>query len=372
MSYSAIELIQNISGCPKIDPPSQYRLCSHIHIELADGDAYTFVRQFSFVGAKRRRTRSLFGGIKIGSHTMSLTSFVSMSEVKAKLKPLRPKLSRKLNVPLKVEPRSKRYTLVGTAFDYLLRFELQRRAPHAVSERWIAEYAPEIICHEAGSASVSMDIMAGAAPDQYLPPEEIAKRMRNLLRKAKDALAAYLKSKAPTVGMQAELASHAIRLAKLDSVYRAWRLEPGFEEASPEDVQDLVDLLAIAPFDDLMHNKVLLLNPNFGSVSHLVCGADADLIAGNSLVDFKTTKKGEMNVDDLDQLLGYLLLARKHRTADPTFPAINQLELYFCRHGYLWSLEASAWTSNPAFHEIEQWFFQRADEVFGASKRAGK
>lgn len=303
---------------------------------------------------------------------MSLTSFVDMPDVKGKLKPLRPKLLRNLSVPLKAEPRSNRYMLVGTAFDYLLRFELQRRAPHAISGGWVAEHALEIIWREAGSVSAGMDLMADAAPDRYMPPEEVAKRARALLENAKTAVAAYLKVKAPTATMQAELAAHAIRLAKLDSVYRAWRLEPGFEEASPEDVQDLVGLLEIVPFDDLLDDKLLLLNPTFGQASLLVGGADTDLIAGDLLVDFKTTKNSEIDASNLDQILGYLLLARKQRSVDPNFPAINRLGLYFCRHGYLWSLEASTWTSHREFSCIEQWFFQRADEVFGASKKAGK
>jgi len=262
--------------------------------------------------------------------------------------------------------------LVGTAFDYLLRFELQRRAPHAISERWVAEYATDIIWQATKSVSVGMDLMADVAPDQYTPPEEVARQARTLLENAKSTVAAYLQTKSPTVDMQAELAAHAIKLAKLDSVYRAGRLEPGFEEASPEDVEDLVDLLAIVPFDDLLHDKMLLLNPTFGEASHLVGGADTDLIAGELLVDFKTTKKGEINVGNLDQLLGYLLLARKQRRADPMFPTIDRLGLYFCRHGYLWSLESSAWLSNPEFLEIEQWFFRRADQLFGTSKTASK
>lgn len=303
---------------------------------------------------------------------MSLTSFVGMPDVKAKLKPLRPKLPRKLSAPLKVEPRSKRYMLVGTAFDYLLRFELQRRAPHAISERWVAESAPEIIWRKTDSGSVGMDLLIEADPVQYMPPEEVAERARMLLENAKAAVTAYLKLKAPTAAKQAELAAHAIRLAKLDSVYRAWRLEPGFEETSSEDIQDLVDLLAIVPFHELLHDKLLLLNPNFRQTSHLVGGADTDLIAGDLLMDFKTTKKGEIEVRNLDQILGYLLLVQKQRSVDPTFPVINRLGLYYCRHGYLWSVEASTWTSRPEFFGIEQWFFQRADEVFEASKKAGK
>ena len=57
---------------------------------------------------------------------MSLSSFLEQPDVMAVLKPLRPESRRKIDVPIKVEPRSGRYILVGTAFDYLLRFELQR------------------------------------------------------------------------------------------------------------------------------------------------------------------------------------------------------------------------------------------------------
>jgi hypothetical protein len=300
---------------------------------------------------------------------MSLTSFVAMPDVTAKVKPLRPKLPLKLSTPLKVEPRSKRYALVGTAFDYLLRFELQRRAPHAISERWVAEYAPEVIWRKTDSGSVGRDLLREADPEHYMPPEKAAKRARLLVDNSRAAVADYVKLKSPTPADQAELAAHAIRLAKLDVVYRARRLEPGFEEASSEDVQDLVDLLAIVPFEELLDDKLLLLNPKFRQTSHLVGGADADLIAGDLLVDFKTTKKGEIEVGNLDQILGYLLLARRQRSVDPTFPVINRLGLYYCRHGFLWSLEASAWTSHPEFPGLEQWFFQRADEVFGAAKQ---
>lgn len=275
---------------------------------------------------------------------MGLTNLIRVPEFKEKLRPLRPKLPRKLNAPLKVEPRSQRYMLVGTAFDYLLRFELQRRAPHAISDRWGAEYAPEIIT-----------------------PEEIAERARVLLENAKAAVAAYLMLKVPTTAKQAELAGHAIRLAKLHSACLALKLEPGFEEASEEDIQDLVDLLGIVPFDELLHDKMLLLNPTFRQSSYLVGAADADLISGDLLVDFKTTKENEIRAGSLDQILGYFLLARKQHLVDPTFPEINRLGLYYCRHGFLWSLETSNWTSNPEFPGIEDWFFQRAAEIFGVT-----
>ncbi len=294
---------------------------------------------------------------------MSLLSFIGLPEIKARLKPLRPVFPRKLKVNLKAAPQSKRHTLVGTAFDYLLRFELQRRAPHAISQRWVAESAPDVIGRMTDSGFIRLDRNADDAPNQHLPPEIIAARMRILLKNAKSAFETYVKLKAPNTADQAELAAHAIRLAKLDSVCRAMRLEPSFEEASSEDIQDLVNLLAIVPFDELLHDKLMLLNPNFSQSSRLVGGADADLIAGDLLVDFKTTTKDEIAADSLDQILGYLLLSRKQRLVDPTFPIINRLGLYYCRHGYLWTEDASAWTNHPEFMGIEQWFFERAKEV---------
>src|SRR5947199_202146 len=89
---------------------------------------------------------------------MSLTSFIDMPDVSAKIKPFRPKLPRKIPGKLRIEPRSNRYTLVGTAFDYLLRFELQLRAPHAVLETWVAEYVPDIIWNADKGASSFMHL----------------------------------------------------------------------------------------------------------------------------------------------------------------------------------------------------------------------
>jgi hypothetical protein len=179
-------------------------------------------------------------------------------------------------------------------------------------------------------------------------------------------VAAYIESKVPDRPKQTELAGHAIRLAKLDSVCRSRRLNPRFEEADPQDVLDLLDMRAIVPFDKLLHPTVLLLNPNFGDSSRLVRGADADLISGDLLVDFKATKKDAIEVRDLDQILGYYLLARHQRRQDATTPMIGRLGIYYCRHGYLWTQNTDVWPDNPQFPEIEEWFISRAKEFLGS------
>ena len=298
---------------------------------------------------------------------MSLTSLVAMPDVVAKIKPLRPKVQ-KHGVSLKVEPRSKRYALIGTAFDYLLRFELQRRVPDVVVKRWVAEEAPDIIHPEYGSTVDPLDLLVGVPPEQYIPPSEVAERMRVLLQNAHSAVGEYRNAARPTATQQAELAAHAIRLSKLDSVYRAEKLEPTFEEAKAEDVQELVELLAIVPYDTFVTAKTLLLNPTFGEASALVGGADADVIADDVLVDLKTTKSDTIEGKHLDQLFGYFLLARRHRSAKPTFPAIHRVGLYFSRHGHLWTQDTTVWTSHPEFAVVEQWFFKRAGEVFKHAK----
>jgi hypothetical protein len=295
---------------------------------------------------------------------MSLTAFVEMPEVRAKIRPLHPRVSLEVPVPLKVKPRSSRYTLIGTAFDYLLRFELQRRAPHAVAGRWVAESAPDLIYSEYNNGTTLSLVLS---PDvSSSPPEEVRKRAEKIIAEAKTAVANYLESGAPV--LLPNLAAHAIRLAKLDSVRRALVLEPQFEEVNAEDVQDLLDMLAIVPFDSLLHEETLILNPTFGDSSILVGGADADLISGDMLVEFKTTKQGKVKLGHLDQLFGYYLLARNQKRIDSTFPAINKVGVYFCRHGYLWILNTIAWTENPQFPEIERWFLKYAEKVYAQTE----
>src|SRR5438128_12230164 len=72
---------------------------------------------------------------------MSLTHIFARKDIVEKIKLLRPKRPRKIFAPLIAPPLTKRYMLVGTAFDYFLRIEIQRRAPHATVRRWVADTA---------------------------------------------------------------------------------------------------------------------------------------------------------------------------------------------------------------------------------------
>lgn len=299
---------------------------------------------------------------------MSLTSFLDIHDVAEGLKPLRPTSPRKIDAALRVQPRTDHYGIVGTAFDYLLRFEIQRRAAHAIVRRWVADHAADHICGT-GGYDVVIDAETGCVErslnDSHpTPATETPNRVHAVVENAKSSVAACLKTRIPKDAQRAELAAHAIRLARLDTFIRAGRLDPQFEHADQEDVEDLLSMLQIAPFDLLLDSNTVLLNPTFGEASRAVGGADADLIAGDLLVDFKVTTTNAIHTTDLDQLLGYYLLARQHRRVDTTFPEIRRVAIYFCRYGYLWALDATAWTSHPEFPVVEEWFFKRAKELF--------
>ena len=284
--------------------------------------------------------------------------FFKLPEVAARFKPLRPKVPRKIDLPLIAQPQSKRYMLVGTAFDYLLRFELQRRAHHAVASRWVAENAPNIIWRKLDKGAVGIDLLQNVDPNYWLPPEEVAERARRIVEKAKVAVSQYIGNTVPSISDQMALAEHAIRLAKLDDVVRALRLDALFQEVDIEDVQDLIDLLAVVPFEKLVHNKTMLLNPEFRTSQGAV---DADLITGNMLVEFKTTKNCEIDPVHLDQLLGYFILTRYKNLTAQTFPLIDRLGIYFCRHGHVWTFDAEVWTKHPLFQDTEHWFIDYAE-----------
>jgi hypothetical protein len=292
---------------------------------------------------------------------MSLTDFVKRPEVSTLLKPLRPNPPRRIPAKQVVpasNPRAAR--LVGTAFDYLLRFEVNCHAPRARGHRWVAEAAPDLIHRRTATGTVLRYVLDGVPEFEQPPPEQVRTRVEAVLDEAKAAVARFLSTPQPDDRQLREVAGHALRLAKLDVVYRRGLLDPQYAEVKSDDVAELVALLKAAPLEKLVRPGQILLNPSFGEASTVVGGVDADIIAGGTLIDFKTVGRDAVEGAELDQLAGYLLLARRSRATDPSMPEIEQLALYFSRHAYLWAWDARVWTSQPDFAGIEEQFFALA------------
>jgi hypothetical protein len=276
---------------------------------------------------------------------MSLTSFIAQKDVKAKLRSVFPSPPFGLEERAVIEPLTNHYPLVGTAFDYLLRFSLQRLHSHAVEKPWIAELA----------AVQQYAALAG------IYDEERAQQAVDIVEEAKHHHFQYLQ----TGILTQEILRSALLLAQIDPFSRAGKLYEPFGIIDNRDCDDLERLVAAIPFDHFLSRSVCLLDPTFGS-SRLVGGADVDLVLDEVMIDIKTTKFLQMKREYLDQLLGYYVLSRLGGvTGMPEGQTINHLGIYFARHGYLYTFPVEHLASEATFLTFSSWFVSRAQQQYG-------
>jgi|SRR5882724_8531034 len=299
---------------------------------------------------------------------MSLSDFVDLPEIRALLEPLLPREPIQLRRPLRVPAARNSGGLVGTAFDYAVRFELQRRHPRAHAKRWLAELSLELVEPIAeitapDDPTLSFILQDDEGPVVSSVDSKLAMRWRAIVLDARAAVDAYLGDPAPSPRLRDEILAHALRLARIDSYYRVGWVDPEPELVDIRDVADLRVLVAILPWKALGSGEALWLNPNFADQSTRVGGADADIIMGDLLLDLKVVTKCSPR-RDLRQLIGYLLLARAAVRDDPTFPTIARIGVYYARHGHLWTVPASDFIAHPAFRSVEKRFFVKADRLF--------
>jgi hypothetical protein len=292
---------------------------------------------------------------------MSLTTFVEQDEVAARLRAFVPDVPRTFSIPIKVQPRTTDYSRVGTAFDYFLRFEILRRAPYAQARPWVAEGALEYL-KKARLIGISRS-------ETMFVDHSMVEQVRKVVEAARSAVSDFVTKRKVSRKQREEVASHALRLARLDLVVRRSILDPTFEEVNDDEVQELLALLGIVPFQALTNERVMLLNPTFGESSRLVGGADADLISGGTLIDIKTKKTAAWTLQDFNQLLGYLILGKRERRSKRAFPALVRVGIYFSRHGYLWVYDVASMVRSRAFREVERWFIRRASARSAAMSR---
>jgi hypothetical protein len=278
---------------------------------------------------------------------MSLTSFI-------KTKNVRERFAREFQKPRLVgnremlaPPLTKNYSMVGTAFDYLLRFYLKRLNPKAHTQNWVAEEGVDLLNTVADAGTLYK-----IASDQ--------------MRQAKHNYGTYLK-----VGeFGDELIRSAIFLAEMDSVFRGEMWHPVFRGRPEEvkfrkkflnpdkqDVADLRRLVSLLPANIFRAKRLCILNPTFGKASTLVGGADADFIIDDMLVEVKTTKEHELQRNHFNQLVGYYCLHEiGHISGSPKKFKIQRFGVYYSRFGYLWTLRTEDVIDKKRFVPFLKWF----------------
>lgn len=294
---------------------------------------------------------------------MSLTSFLKLPEVKEKFRHefKVPKLTARKE--LLAPPLSRRYALVGTAFDYLLRFWLQRHNENAICWPWVAENALRVLTDRAMSNMV-YDLDRGELLKDEKPfgiyKDPAFEKANRLLNQARVEHERYIS----TGKLTEELIKTTLRLAQLDFIFRVGYIDENLGKTYQQDVQDLRKLITVVKPDLFKAKNLCLLNPTFGRASALVQGADADFLIDDMLIDIKTTKNLKLAADHFFQLIGYCILHKLGSIGDlKPKPEITKVAIYFSRYAHLEVIELRD-IVNPKF---VKWFSGQAKQYSKAA-----
>ena len=237
-------------------------------------------------------------------------------------------------------PLTTHYSTVGTAFDYLLRFLVQRLNQDTIEkEHWVAETAVGLLVDDA----------------------TLFAKGKKIVSQARKHFEEYLK----TSQMSDALIESTLLLATLDPIYRAGIGHEMIGVVHKDDIQDLKNLLSAVDEKYFTAKKLCLVNPTFGTASLLVEGADADLVIDDTIIDIKTTKKLSLDRRAFDQVLGYYVLHYISGVGELSpKPTISKAAIYFSRYGYLHVMQLSEFIDSSTFPNFVRWFKQRATEAF--------
>lgn len=268
---------------------------------------------------------------------MSLSTFLEIGEIRDRFIKEFPKPKFSMNLPILANPRSERYGLIGTAFDYLLRFYVKRLNPKAIERAWVAE-----------SLVRELDVI-----NEW----EILNIARSIFVNAKRQNELFLRNGRVTDS----LLTSALQLAQLDTVFRAGYFDSDLGEVDQNDIADLRQLIKITEAKQFKAKKICILNPTFGTGSELIGGADADLIIDDTIIEIKTIKNLKLEREHYHQLIGYYILHRIGGAhAYPRKRRIRNLAIYFSRYGYFYSFKTSQLFNEDRFKKFMNWFVRKA------------
>lgn len=253
--------------------------------------------------------------------------------------------------------------LVGTAFDYAVRFELQRRNPGARTEPWVAEQVVDSVETIAGLDGTVERLDADEELISVVDGQ-LVDRWQRIVRNARAFVTSFVREANSSLDARREMACHALRLARLDPYWRIGHVEREPEKVEPADLRDLLQLLRLVPWNELGSSTSLWLNATFGIQSERVGGADCDLISDDLLMELKTTVTPKPKID-FRQLLAYLLLATAARAANADFPLIGRIGVYYARHRELVLLPIERLRGSVSLEAAQRRFLHRAEALYG-------
>jgi hypothetical protein len=275
-----------------------------------------------------------FGAVPRYLSAMSLSTFVERKDVKEYLRLNVAKPWFQVRAEIKAPPLTTTYGWTGTAFDYAMRFYLQKLNPSAKARRWLAEESAALVI---------------ASRQETVRTK---KRVLGIVETAKDCVRSYLNCKR-NAKPGSELIRAAVDLAQLDLVYRIGLLD--LQPINGAMVEDIGNMLALVRPYDFRAKRTCVLNPTFGAASELVGGADGDLFIDGTLVDIKVNKHLELGRDVFNQIFGYFCLACIGGI-DGCRGKVTCVAVYFARYGVLHRLPIKSFVEADRLPAHLKWF----------------
>jgi hypothetical protein len=287
---------------------------------------------------------------------MSLRSMITDSSAVRQgfgAKVLRPQV--RFERGLQAPPLTGNFQPLAGAFDYLLRFCLQRLNPQARDGAWAAERGVEVIQLAGGDGGASKDV-----PTVSRHPHGL--KAAAFLSDARRRHRAYLQSGQVTQDLL--MAVH--HLAHLDVASRdgAGRVDwHAINYLSPDDAADLKALLALVDENAFRTTGPCVLKPVVPAAG-LAGGASPDLILDRCLIEVRTGKDARIDVRDYFLLIGHYLLVglggiagAEGRTEQCPIASIG---IYYARFGQLWKVPVREVLPPAAVPDLTRWFVEAA------------
>jgi hypothetical protein len=288
------------------------------------------------------------------------TEFITKSEVRKRISREYPNPGEGAESNLEIEHVSYEHSLLGQAFDYLIRMWLESQCnevhdPHEgrLGGDWTANL----------SYTSRRLIRSAWGPESEEENEAINVALRRADRKREQ----FRKT-----GMNANNAiDAALVYSGLDHNIG---IDDGTVEANSfedEIVTELQALFHLFRKQDVLIGDSVIISPDFGERS-CILEVHGDFIVEDTLIDVKTTENPEFDAEYWRQLLAYYILNdihreliqnREDREMEVPYPHISTVGVYFARYGELKTVDVDDYLQpREDYKRFRAWFVDRAIE----------
>ena len=222
---------------------------------------------------------------------------------------------------------------LGIAFDYLFRLDIANQTKQPFNLNQVVAMKGHQMIKERFPSNIFYDMHFMSAKTRMESHMHRTSIMTNYYRNAAKIYGAcYLFA-------QLELVFRS--KVRPDEINKDWLFLP--KGSFINEFEQLQALAQKQVISELSPKDTITYNPNFGYGSHLVRGADADIVINDMLIDVKTTKNPGYRWQDIAQLVGYYFLNQinaKYGTTDSL--NFSKVALYKARFGEMETIDLGA------------------------------